>query len=572
MTVPNRSITIKNGGNGVSPGTTKRPRAVIGIASIGAIATVTPCTSPNQVSDAFGIGTGVDAAKVDLESAGGIVLFVRAQNSVAGAITTGAAYIQTTATGTVAATGTPNNAYQITVEIVTSGTVGVGTFKYALDDGPGDDDLNWSLPIQIPSGTTYEIPNTGITLTFTAGAGAVYFYAGDRYTFSTTAPAFQSADLVAALDALFAYTGDWEFVHVAGEITAAIATTVDTKFAALHVNHKSRFAVLEAVDVDPIGTIAKSGTTPPTITVTGIPRDHWNCQIDIQTGGTVLTSCNFKYSTDGGNTWSASMTCGTTVTLGDTGMVAGFPSGTTYNADNLYTFGTWDKNETAWMTALQTAYAAWSSDWVAVCAGFCELSLQDGKIARRPIAWSYSPLLNLISISTDPGQVLDAGKLPGVSYISHDEAVTPGLDDSRFTTSRTWDKFAGYYVNQGRMGAAAGSDYDLVQYRRTMNTALEALDMGLALEVNRKLRVNKTTGYIDEIEARGIDQKLDARVRAAVVTEGHATDVTISVHRNDNILSTRKLNVDMQVIGVAYAKTIDATAGYLNPALAAAKV
>jgi hypothetical protein len=565
MTVPNRTITIKNGGNGVAPTGNTRYRAIIGTSSTGSIDTPTVCTAPNQVSDTFGIGPLVDAAKYELDAAGGVVVVIRTKDSVAGAITTGTAY--ESGSGTCTCTGTPNNRYLLTVQITTAGNLGVAVFKYSLDDGPGDDEKNWSLPVVVPSGATYVIPNTGLTLTF----GGTAFAVGDEFYFSTTAPSAQSADLQASFVALQAYTGKWEWVHVVGETTAAIAAAVDTKMTSCATAHKYRYAILEAVDVDMISTVTATGTTPPTVTIAGIPRGSWSMQIDITTGG-VLGTAAFKYSIDNGNTWSDAITTtvGTGINpLGNTGLTATFASGT-YNTDNLYTFNTWDKNEAAWVTALQSAYSSTSSDRVMVCAGFGEVTLTDGKVQRRPIGWGVSAIQARKTISDDTGQVIDAGPLPSFITISHDEAAVPGLDDSRFCTSRYWDKIAGCYVNQGRTLAIAGSDYDLIQYREVMDAACEALDTAMVIEVNRKIKVDSATGYILETEARALENKFLSALKSAIVAPGHASSVTCSIRRADNILSTRQINVDLEVIGVAYAKTIAATIGYKNPAITVA--
>ena len=96
-----------------------------------------------------------------------------------------------------------------------------------------------------------------------------------------------------------------------------------------------------------MGSVTSSGTSPPTVTLSGTPLGAFQLQIDIQVGGTLGTA-TFKFSTDGGNTWSATIATGASVALTDTatdslvgvngatGITAAFAAGT-YNADNLYT-------------------------------------------------------------------------------------------------------------------------------------------------------------------------------------------------------------------------------------------
>lgn len=96
-----------------------------------------------------------------------------------------------------------------------------------------------------------------------------------------------------------------------------------------------------------MGAVTATGTTPPTVTLSGTPLGAYKLQIDIVVGGTLGTA-TFRFSTDGGNTWSATMNTAASVVLTDTaidstvgqngatGITATFNSGT-YNADNLYT-------------------------------------------------------------------------------------------------------------------------------------------------------------------------------------------------------------------------------------------
>jgi hypothetical protein len=98
-----------------------------------------------------------------------------------------------------------------------------------------------------------------------------------------------------------------------------------------------------------MGAVTSSGSSPPTVTLAGTPSGPWDLVIDIQTGG-ALGTATFKFSVDGGVTWSAEITttASTGVNVladtaidslvgnnGSTGITATFASGT-YNADNVY--------------------------------------------------------------------------------------------------------------------------------------------------------------------------------------------------------------------------------------------
>jgi hypothetical protein len=102
------------------------------------------------------------------------------------------------------------------------------------------------------------------------------------------------------------------------------------------------------LDSSTMGAVTSSGTSPPVATLTGTPLGPWKLVIDALTGD--ATTIAFRFSTDGGNTWSGTLTAqdnATPVALTDTnvdslvgvngatGISVAFASGT-FNADNLW--------------------------------------------------------------------------------------------------------------------------------------------------------------------------------------------------------------------------------------------
>lgn len=98
-----------------------------------------------------------------------------------------------------------------------------------------------------------------------------------------------------------------------------------------------------------MGAVTSSGTSPPVLTITGTPTGPWKLVIDCVLGGAHQTA-TYRFSTDGGNTWSATITtlaAAATQALvdtatdslvgnnGATGLSVAFAAGT-FNADNLY--------------------------------------------------------------------------------------------------------------------------------------------------------------------------------------------------------------------------------------------
>lgn len=85
--------------------------------------------------------------------------------------------------------------------------------------------------------------------------------------------------------------------------------------------------------------VTAAGTTPPTITLSGTPAAAYTMKIEVTTGGAIGTMV-FRWSSDGGTTWTSGVnSAATPIALGSTGVSVTFPAGT-YATDNTYTFTT----------------------------------------------------------------------------------------------------------------------------------------------------------------------------------------------------------------------------------------
>src|SRR5258706_2145435 len=109
--------------------------------------------------------------------------------STLGAVT----HAGTGSTVTITQSSSPIDGYTPKVVCTTAGSLGVAQFTYSLDGT----DSNTSAAIATTSAGTYQIPNSGILLTFSAALTLA-----DYWTFKTAGPTYGDADLVAAMTAL----------------------------------------------------------------------------------------------------------------------------------------------------------------------------------------------------------------------------------------------------------------------------------------------------------------------------------------------------------------------------------
>lgn len=221
MTIPNQTLTIKDPGLGLVEPATNQP-ILVGCSSAGTVNKLVSVQSPIDAVTAFGQGPLVEDACTVLGIAGGPILMGRANGSVAGVA---GSVTQSGGGPVVSVAGAPYDAYLAKIVVTLGGALGAGKFKYTLENhgmiGPDGKALDptYSAELTIPSGGTYAIPNTNLTLTFAAGT----YVLDETYTFTCTAPYFAAADLDAFFDVVRLLPNRWRLVHLAGQAASASA-------------------------------------------------------------------------------------------------------------------------------------------------------------------------------------------------------------------------------------------------------------------------------------------------------------------------------------------------------------
>lgn len=390
-----------------------------------------------------------------------------------------------------------------------------------------------------------------------------------------------------------------------------------------------------------------TGTSVVTINATATSDNDYEVRVDIVTGGTRGTAgITYKYSLDGGRTYSKTyaLGTGTSITLGTTGIVFDLAAGTLVAGDywtaaafaptplaaniaadltllglsaqpwkilhyvgpvtstiagNLDSFmaaqraahkpRAWIANvavptmandltvasEASYATTVAAAMGSYETTYGMVCAGDVRFrsSLTAG-YHRRPVSFLVAAREASVSDEVNTADI-NLGTLPAGATLTdssgnpacHDESVYPTLDDLRFCVLRSWPGYSGVYVNRPRLFSGQTSDFQILPHRRVMNIAHETLYSFFVRRLNAPIQVNKTTGYILESTAKEIEAGANAALRAALGSKPKASGWSVRVSRNDNILSTKTINVTARVIPLGYPETISIELGFQNPAL-----
>lgn len=248
MAIPTVDIIIAdNGSNAAVQLPQSNVQVVIGTCIGGTANIPVATTNPATLVSNFTAGPLVEAAGLVCQ-AGGTVIAIKAATSAPGTATSVVPTVTggstTTITLTLNGTHGAYDDYYAQILCATGGTIGSTgiQFQVSLDAG-----RTYGAIISLGTATTYAIPNTGITLNFAAGT----LVAGDYWRFSTTAPAWNTAGVQAALVALgasqYAIAG-WGSTHIVGVSSAAAAASFQTYLDSLAAQFLFTRAIITARD------------------------------------------------------------------------------------------------------------------------------------------------------------------------------------------------------------------------------------------------------------------------------------------------------------------------------------
>lgn len=592
MSQPSVTITELDGALGVLPPSAGALFALVGVSSSGPVDTPATYARITDITTDFGDGPLVEAAAHYIERYGRPVVLVRTGQSVAGSYLDAVAaedgvvedFDDTNVTGaseiTVQASpaADPDDAYSVQVLFVLGGTVGVSGIVYQVSLDGGN---TFGLAKALGTDTTIDL-GIGVVLELTAAT----INAGDFVTFSTTAPIAASA----------------------GEVTVAFdGTSVPTIDSSTEPQDDYE-VLIRFVDGGTIGTSGityqwslDGGRTLSATTALGtatsitIPGSG-GVKVDLA-AGTIVAGDELSFptvapswnDTELGTALDALEASAVTWELVH---VVGAIDADAFDVIDLAISGmaisgkyrAWIGNtrtpvgaesEATYLASLAAAFGAKASTHGELCAGACRLtSSVSRRKYRRPIAYAVAAREASVSHEVNIADV-NLGTLVGVSIRDdngnpdeHDESVSPGLDDARFTVLRTWEGLAGVYVNRPRVFSPEGSDFQLLAHRRVLNITHGALRAYFIRRLNKPVRVNKTTGFILEADALEIEAGARAAMRAVLLTKPKASAIEFALSRTDNLLSAKTMTGDARVVPLAYPEFINLTVGFKNPALA----
>ncbi len=236
-------VKVVDGGLGVSSGSSDGLHVKIGVSTApkNQLLTISPSLKADEIKEKLGHSPLADAVMDSIQMGASTIYCIPTEGTISGTIG------DVTHVGTGGAThttsGSPNNAYEIVIEILKDGALNDATYRYSIDGGD-----NFTGEKTMPTDGEVVIEGTGVKITFAEAATPEdSFKEGDTYEFKTTAPKMSNQEVLDAIAILKDANFEFELIHVVGEsdspMWAAVATEVDTLFSSYF---KPVFAMCEA--------------------------------------------------------------------------------------------------------------------------------------------------------------------------------------------------------------------------------------------------------------------------------------------------------------------------------------
>jgi hypothetical protein len=571
MAIPSTNITFQDGNLGIISGGAGRNQAKVGVSAGGIPGTVYAIGSTTAATQTLVAGPLYEAAVQFLSVAQAPLFVCPSSQDSAGGIASPLTLTGSGPPATVTATLAPFQ--QILIKCSTGGTVGTAAFQFSVNGGA------YTTAV-VSQGTTwvYRVPGTFTNLTFSPAT----YRLGDVYTLPTTgvvsasAPAGGPNTITQASSPVDTYQVSVTIVTGGAVGTSQFTYSLDGVFvspiittAATYIIPNSGIIIAFAAGTYVVGDVytaaycapAGSNTTSVQNSINALLANPnaWEC---VHVVGTPSSSANAVLLNTAVDSIMQTAATNHQYVFG----VIEQPTVGTPSASGVNAADTDSTIATAW------ASVASNTGRMMVCAGDVELvSPTSGWNLRRNNAWVVTARMGASKLSENPGKVL-LGPVPNIVALYRDENMTPALDAARLMTMRTLPGRGGYYITDGHTIAAQGSDYSSSMNVRVVNRAASIAFAAFSLYLNNDVRVDPTTGYIDERDAQQIEKKITGILQAQLMgSPGSSTDecssVSATLSRTDNLLSTATLNATVAIVPKAYFHTINVNIGFVNPLL-----
>lgn len=181
--------------------------------------------------------------------------------------------------------------------------------------------------------------------------------------------------------------------------------------------------------------------------------------------------------------------------------------------------------------------------------------------------------LAAVPVQRNPGRVkngslpITAAFLGAATLEASGSGASTAIHDKGFITFRKYPGKAGYYFSDDPTAAAATDDYSSLARGRVIDKAVRLTYTAYVEEILDEVLINPTNGQISAAQATYYRSIVERIINTAMTANEEIIAVTAFVDPLQNVLSTNKICIDLRITPYGYAKQIEVTLGFTNPAL-----
>ena len=499
------TITLVDNGGAAIVVPNQNVQFVVGTSSQGTIGQIVATKSITTLNNTFGWGPLVEAAALATQ-AGGTVLACRATSATAG-VSTAVTHTGTGLSVMTVSVGAAFDTYFVSVLVMQAATIGTASpaplIQISLDAG-----RSYSPTINLGVATTYAIPGTGLTLSFTTAT----LVAGDTYTFSTTEPLWNTAGLTVAFAAL------------------AASPYAQQGFGSIHIPG--------------VSSISTEGTNATDMTTVGGLIEAWALQTSPIYSQAIMSFRDAKVPTAWGGTGETDVTWTGLIAAAAAGVAQKTISGCAayYNVPS----------------ALVNPMGVVPQFRRSISYPIAARTVTSGFTANR--SWGRVKFGPLPYITINPTTMGTDG------FVYHDESVNPGLSAARCVSMTSRGYLQGRYVLQANNLAPTGAQINSWPLMSVASVARTILIQVGQQSINDDVRLLKT-GLMDPRDVATIQKGLQSAIDSNMTAQQLISSAQVVVDGTPNLISNGgQVPVTCTLVQRQTILQVNITLQYVNPA------
>lgn len=171
------------------------------------------------------------------------------------------------------------------------------------------------------------------------------------------------------------------------------------------------------------------------------------------------------------------------------------------------------------------------------------------------------------------GGDLQSAKVLGTELSATSPSVLTGLDEKGYIFFKTYNDYAGIYLNDSHTCTVATDDYSKIEMNRTWNKASRLIRSAELPYVNSPVTIDTTTGQIDPLTVATLEAVGNKALRPMFANgeisgpDPQGATPPVQIDPAQDVLATSNINIQVSIVPTGTARTITNYIGLKNPTI-----